>query len=357
MTFKDIKIENFRGIHYAEIKGLKRVNLFVGTNNCGKTSVLEAIYTLANFSSPFDFRSTNIMRGYTNFNYESLDLHFYNRNFHNRVIISGTTDNNNSRKLEITPFKRNKVSISTKDSKLDSFNSFDKNKEFDSLIFSYSTIQEDTILFRGEASIGIDSSEEESISITTDSTYTEETTSFLIPPSIDRLELGKLLAKLLENKLKDELITLIKEIDPNISDIMTNSNNEILVDIGVDKFIPINMMGDGVRRFLSLIIFLYGLGNGIIFIDEIDNGLHYSAIHKMWKLVLSISAKRNIQVFATSHSLDSLRAINTLMQNDENTDENIICYNLTHFDNGELVAYDYDKNSFNFQLNNDIEIR
>ena len=39
-------VERFRGINNLEIKNLNRINLFVGDNNCGKTSVMEALVTL-----------------------------------------------------------------------------------------------------------------------------------------------------------------------------------------------------------------------------------------------------------------------------------------------------------------------
>ena len=42
--FKSLKIENFRGFEKFEIDGFKQVNLFVGENNCGKTSLLEALF-------------------------------------------------------------------------------------------------------------------------------------------------------------------------------------------------------------------------------------------------------------------------------------------------------------------------
>ncbi|HMV69068.1 MAG TPA: AAA family ATPase [Myxococcota bacterium] len=41
-----LSIENFRGIRELGLDGLGRVNLLVGRNNSGKTSVLEAVHIL-----------------------------------------------------------------------------------------------------------------------------------------------------------------------------------------------------------------------------------------------------------------------------------------------------------------------
>ncbi|WP_455131716.1 AAA family ATPase, partial [Prevotella sp.] len=38
-NIKDITIRNYRGIRYAEVSGMARVNVFLGNNNCGKSSV------------------------------------------------------------------------------------------------------------------------------------------------------------------------------------------------------------------------------------------------------------------------------------------------------------------------------
>lgn len=40
---RTLHVENFRALREFRMKGLGRVNLLVGTNNCGKTSVLEAV--------------------------------------------------------------------------------------------------------------------------------------------------------------------------------------------------------------------------------------------------------------------------------------------------------------------------
>ena len=41
--FKNIEIRNFRGIDHLEIDDFSRVNVFLGQNNSGKSTVLEAI--------------------------------------------------------------------------------------------------------------------------------------------------------------------------------------------------------------------------------------------------------------------------------------------------------------------------
>lgn len=51
-SFKDITIKNFRGFDLLEINGFAKINLFVGANNVGKTSILEALFMLSGLTNP-----------------------------------------------------------------------------------------------------------------------------------------------------------------------------------------------------------------------------------------------------------------------------------------------------------------
>ena len=41
---REASIENFKGIKHCEIKDIGKVNLFIGKNSCGKSTIMEAIY-------------------------------------------------------------------------------------------------------------------------------------------------------------------------------------------------------------------------------------------------------------------------------------------------------------------------
>jgi predicted ATP-dependent endonuclease of OLD family len=51
--FKDIQIFGFRGFQEIKLSDLGQVNLLVGNNNSGKTSILEAIAIFCNPLDPF----------------------------------------------------------------------------------------------------------------------------------------------------------------------------------------------------------------------------------------------------------------------------------------------------------------
>ena len=71
--------------------------------------------------------------------------------------------------------------------------------------------------------------------------------------------------------------------------------------------VPIGSMGDGVWRMLALsIAIILCKGGGTLLIDEIDTGLHYTVMSAMWKLIYNAARQFNVQVFATSHSQDCI---------------------------------------------------
>ena len=73
--------------------------------------------------------------------------------------------------------------------------------------------------------------------------------------------------------------------------------------------LPLGSLGDGAKRLLGLSMAVTHAAGGAVMIDEIDSGLHYSAMIKMWKMVIETAHKLDIQVFATTHSLDCVRGL------------------------------------------------
>ena len=73
-----IEIERFRGIKHAFIEGFKQINLFLGKNNCGKSSLLESLFLASGLSNPLLLIHVNIMRGYGKSRLKDLRLDFYN---------------------------------------------------------------------------------------------------------------------------------------------------------------------------------------------------------------------------------------------------------------------------------------
>ena len=68
------------------------------------------------------------------------------------------------------------------------------------------------------------------------------------------------------------------------------------------------------RRLLALRLSFVGTTNGVLLIDEIDTGLHWTIMEDMWQFVVEVARKSNVQVFATTHSHDCIRGLASLIQ-------------------------------------------
>jgi len=94
-------------------------------------------------------------------------------------------------------------------------------------------------------------------------------------------------------------------------DIRLNDVGILEVDMDLSSLIPVNLLGGGMANFLSVALAMLDSSNGVVLIDEIENGLHYSVLHKLWQAVFRWSQELNVQVFATTHSTECIRAFHT----------------------------------------------
>ena len=80
--------------------------------------------------------------------------------------------------------------------------------------------------------------------------------------------------------------------------------------------IPVGSLGDGIWRLLGVALALVRASGGVLLVDEIDTGLHYSVLVDMWRLVFETARKLDVQVFATTHSRDCYEALAAVTEPD-----------------------------------------
>jgi len=121
------------------------------------------------------------------------------------------------------------------------------------------------------------------------------------------------------------------------------------------KALPLQSMGDGMNRILSIILALVNTENGLLLIDEFENGLHYSIQEQLWKIIFRLAEKLNIQVFATTHSSDCISSFETILNSPEST----VKGKLIRLDNinGMIKPIEYTPQELKIAFENDIEIR
>lgn len=119
---------------------------------------------------------------------------------------------------------------------------------------------------------------------------------------------------ILQNE-EDEVITALKIISGKVEDLNfinypkgCKQRVPVVRIKGLSERVPLSSLGEGMSRLLSISLALVNCRNGILLIDEIENGLHYSVLPDVWKLIFKTAKDLNVQVFATTHSKDCIEA-------------------------------------------------
>jgi ABC-type Mn2+/Zn2+ transport system ATPase subunit len=71
---------------------------------------------------------------------------------------------------------------------------------------------------------------------------------------------------------------------------------------------PLRSLGDGVSKMLGIALSLVSARGGVFLVDEVENGIHFAAQEQLWQLIFRLAHELNTQVFATSHSWDCIEA-------------------------------------------------
>ena len=347
--FHNIEINRFRGVKYSKIVGLKQINLFFGKNNCGKSSILDAIFLISGISNPKLPLNINIIRNYRRLEPSDMKLDFYSLDMSNPIVIKAENDETRELQISVMESSSSKIDLLGEDNNVAST---DPDNKY-GLILKYKI---DGHAY--ESSIIISHSSENSFEqrIKMPAHYKELLTCRYLNPKFDFATSLDGLVDVIKNKDEEFIVNALRLIEPNIKDFVL-SKNEVLVDIGLDKRIPINMMGDGARKILSILTSIYECKNGIVLIDELSNGFHYSVMKGVWTSIVSVAKKNNVQIFATTHDLDSIKGLRDAAMSCEEYNNYIVCFKLHRTDNSELKSYQYSLDSVDYSLNQEIEIR
>ena len=117
---------------------------------------------------------------------------------------------------------------------------------------------------------------------------------------------------------EQKVVEALRSIEPTVERIAavrrTFRGGMVVKLAGSDLRIPIGSMGDGIRRLLALSIMLASHAGGYLLVDEIDTGLHHSVMSKMWRLIVESSRRLGIQIIASTHSADCVQALAALYE-------------------------------------------
>jgi len=182
---------------------------------------------------------------------------------------------------------------------------------------------------------------------------------------IARLEIGRLWDNITLTTLAQDVTTALKIIAPDIEGANLIGDKEptsaritripIVKLKNADRPIPLRNLGDGMNRLFGIFLALVNAKDGMLLVDEIENGLHYSIQPDIWRLVFQVASQLNVQVFATTHSYDTIQAFMAAAQ--ENLDQEGILIRLQKNSQGDIVSVPFDEEELEIATSGDIEVR
>lgn len=322
---KDLTIHNYKNLQNLSLTGLGRFNLFLGNNNSGKSSLLEALLLFSSACDREVIRFVLEERGYLFPSAASLKDS-------DKEIVSVFASLINGR--SVTKFYKEDITIASDSDSVrlkfvDVFEQYQKN-EFsfeDTRVRSwkvYGPDDDDNEMGVRPALQILVNGDHRDLFIFDNAVYRINNTKHIcasdlvltsqLSNSLDAYHFDKIAMTVYER----ELIRALQIIEPGIVAINFLKNPNARKNYGQERipFVLLNngqryqlsSMGDGINRILTIILSLLNCENGIFLVDEFENGLHYSVQTKLWEVIDSIATSLNIQVFATTHSSDCIRS-------------------------------------------------
>jgi AAA15 family ATPase/GTPase len=277
---------------------------------------------------------------------DALKYLFYNMSYQNKPSLYGKFSDGNERRLELEAIvqkRKNILDIST--------------PQINGLKFLFSqnnSLQKETEKF----SLIFDNNDT-SLNDETQESASKTFNAIFIPANKNNIGIFSRLSEMI---LKKENNIILKTLQDTFGDHIigiTIVGDDVYFDMkDINSLVPINIMGEGIRRFLSIVTAISGKQMTFACIDEIENGLHYSAHKNLWKELLFAVSQSDIQLFITTHNIEVLSSLTSVLEEDFTSMQNeVAVFDIERTKKVGYMAYRYSYKGFMGAIENEIEIR
>ncbi len=156
----------------------------------------------------------------------------------------------------------------------------------------------------------------------------------------------------------ESIVQYLRPLEPRLKELSIIPVEGVSIihgDIGIGRKVPVNAMGEGLTRLLTIILVIATSRDGCVLVDEIGNGLHYSVVQAVWKSISDASKRFNCQVICTTHSYEFLQSSHAGTPQEDASD---FTYTRLERDQaGALSVKTYDHSTLGAALKNGWEVR
>lgn len=337
--FTDVEIHGFRCFRHLRVGGLASVNLLVGRNNAGKTAFLEAM----------DWASSDGASA---------------------ILLSGIT-----RRREVVADERPSRRVGLVQPYLDVRHLFFGREIRDGATATVSTGRTVGVRVVGDLPSDMLAAEVSDARLEVYRSDLEQTVAYpLRPPGLIRRptveraarsgllategmpdeRLARLWRTVAGNPEEDLALEAARIVEPRLERVVVDEY-EIYVRVSRSSMrVPIRSFGDGLRRLLTLAVLLVRARGRALLVDEVDTGLHFTALGPMWRLLVEGSRRWDVQVFATTHSSDCVGSIGWLHRTAPEVVQDVAMFRL---DSERSDAVRFSPEEIDFALESELELR
>ncbi len=315
---ESLHIKNFKNFKNLTIERLRKVNLIVGKNNVGKSSLLEAISIYITNGEDNWLREILADRGEEIRNTDGDKTDAENVKQHYISLFSEWEENySKDFNIEIGTNDEGEIPVRISQVYIREGKMGRTSTSFEAVHKEMIGVEIDRNSITGAGLLITSGSQSNIIQYNKERSYLNsfnEKCPFQYIPMfmIGRFANAKLFDKISLSPDEDYVLDALRIINPDINRIRFIDTNEgrnseriaVVTVKGSDKRYRLSSMGDGINRILTIILALLNCKNGVLLLDEFETGLHYSVQDQLWEIIFMLSEKLNVQVFVTTHSND-----------------------------------------------------
>lgn len=311
----EIEIEEFKCFKGFKTSGFKRVNLIGGKNNIGKTALMEAVFI-------------NVHSNDVNTMLTAIVLVNHSREY---VNIVG--------KSEISPHLLTEIKRCTAKSNIRGLIDFEFVDKDAKQQFKFLLGEDEKVVNGKDLTAAI---------------HHISNINFIGSHGWSDSELATAYESVQRNDTELYVGELVREFDDSIESfkLLGGTKPECKKQ---GEWRKITEFGDGLKSYISMICALYACENGYLFIDEMDNGIHYTQLDRLWEIILTLSKQTNCQVFASTHSKEMIESFARVAKK---LDEQEVSYTLlVKNKQQELATLVYDFEMLDYSMRMEHEVR
>ena len=368
LCLPSLSIAGFRGVEQLTIPRLGRVTLFAGRNGAGKTTVLDAVRIYAVRGQPEALRELLVRKEEFETGHDEdgnlVDAPHFDALFHGRgeqAQAASIGPMNSAAQLKIEPSSLENLPSNQRSLFEDVLSAdldvqglkvtFNNTKRFLPMVFEPADRQNAYIRNRMRR-LAAEGQTAPPIRCTS-----------LGPELLSNRDLARFWDTVALTDDEPFALNALRLIFGNLVEQTTlvgdqhsyRSGRRVVVKLsGQNRPVPLKSLGDGATRLFGVALALANCRDGILLLDEAENGIHHSLQADFWDMVLRTASENNIQVLATTHSKDCINGFAWAALKSPDIEGNLI---RLERENGEIRAVEYSKEELETAAAQDIEVR